>query len=94
MLEAGAAYLRVVGRPTASSASASRSTSPRRARGGWLWPLLGGLLRLLIAVGGGWLALALTGSLAWAFAALALALVVYGVIVAGAVASGVWFRGR
>jgi hypothetical protein len=47
-----------------------------------------------VAVGGGWLALTLTGSLAWAFAALALALVAYGAIVAGAVASGVWFRRR
>jgi len=38
--------------------------------------------------------LALTGSLAWTFAALALALVVYGTTVAAAVASGVWFDRR
>jgi hypothetical protein len=50
------------------------------------------MVRLVVAVGGGWLVLSLTGSLAWTFAALALALVAYGVIVAGAVASRVWFR--
>ena len=42
----------------------------------------------------GWLVLSLTGSLAWTFAALALALVAYGVIVAGAVGAGVWYRAR
>ena len=33
-----------------------------------LWPLLAGLLRMLLAIGGGWLALRLTGSLTWVFA--------------------------
>ena len=56
------------------------------------WPLFGGLLRMLIAVGGGWLVLSFTASLNAAFAALGLALVVYGVTVATAIASGVWFR--
>jgi hypothetical protein len=59
-----------------------------------LWPLLAGLIRLAIAIGGGWLAASLTGSLAWLFAALAFALVAYGLTIAGAVASGVWFRTR
>ena len=38
------------------------------------------------------LAMSLTGSLAWAFAVLALALVVYGVTIVTAIASGSWFR--
>ena len=46
----------------------------------------------MIAVGGGWLAWRVTGSLGWVFAALALALVAYGVVVAGAIAAGAWFR--
>ena len=50
------------------------------------------MLRLLIAVGGGWIALRLTGSLGWVFVALSAALVTYGVLVFAAVASGVWFR--
>ena len=57
-----------------------------------IWPLAAGLLRLAISVGGGWLVLRLTGSLTWLFACLALALVVYGSLIAGAVASGVWFK--
>lgn len=56
------------------------------------WPLLAGLLRLLIAVGGGWIALALTGSLSWVFVALSAALVTYGLLLSAAVASGAWFR--
>ena len=56
------------------------------------WPLIGGMLRLLVAVGGGWLAMTLGGALGWAFAMLALALVVYGVTIAAAIASGSWFR--
>jgi hypothetical protein len=52
------------------------------------------MLRMVLAVGGGWLALWLTGSLTWAFGALSVALVAYGTFLASAVASGVWFRGR
>ena len=52
------------------------------------------MLRLLIAVGGGWAVLQTTGSLGWLFAALGAALVVYGVTLAAAVASGAWFRRR
>jgi hypothetical protein len=48
----------------------------------------------VIAVAGGWAALHLTGSLAWLFAALAAALIVYGVMLGVAVSSGVWFRAR
>ena len=67
-----------------SSAWGSPSTSPLSA----------GFLRMAIAIGGGWLALRLTGSLAFLFAALALGLVAYGVTVLAAVASGAWFRGQ
>jgi len=92
MLEAGAAYLRVVG-PTYGFFGLGLSLYfASQGAGRLAWPLIGGMVRLLVAVGGGWLVLSLTGSLAWAFAALALALVAYGAIVAGAVASGVWFR--
>jgi hypothetical protein len=53
---------------------------------------MSGLARMLVAVGGGWIALRLTGSLTWLFAALTLALVIYGLMLAIAIASGVWFR--
>ncbi|MFX6918863.1 hypothetical protein ABTH79_19320, partial [Acinetobacter baumannii] len=58
------------------------------------WPLAAGTLRVAIALGGGWALLAATGSLTWLFAALALGLVVYGIVLTTAVASGRWFRGR
>jgi hypothetical protein len=57
-----------------------------------MWPILAGLMRLVVAVLGGWIALRLTGSLAWVFAALSLALVLYGALLAAMVASGAWFR--
>jgi hypothetical protein len=47
---------------------------------------------MMLAVGGGWLALHLTGSLFWVFAALSTALAAYGVTLMVAVLSGVWFR--
>ena len=56
------------------------------------WPLFAGLLRMLIAIGGGWIALRMTGSLAGVFAALSVALVTYGLTLSAAVASGAWFR--
>jgi hypothetical protein len=56
-----------------------------------LWPLLAGFLRVIVAIGGGWLALHLTGSLNWLFAALAFGLIVYGVTLTAAIISGAWF---
>ena len=56
--------------------------------------MLAGLCRMLIAIGGGGLALHLTGSLQWLFGFLSLALVVYGTTMALAVKAGVWFRRR
>jgi hypothetical protein len=43
-----------------------------------LWPLLAGVLRVTVAVGGGYIALRLTGSLTLLYAAVALALVAFG----------------
>jgi hypothetical protein len=56
-----------------------------------LWPLLGGFVRLIIAIGGGWLALRATGSMNGLFTALALGLVIYGVTLTAAIGTGVWF---
>jgi Na+-driven multidrug efflux pump len=92
MLETGAAYLRVVG-PTYGFFGLGLSLYfASQGAGRLLWPLFGGLLRLVIAVGGGWVALHLTGSLVWVFAALAAGLVVYGVVLAAVIGSGAWFR--
>jgi Na+-driven multidrug efflux pump len=94
MLEAGVSYLRVVG-PTYGFFGLGLSLYfASQGAGRLAWPLLGGLFRMVIAVGGGWLVLTITGSLTWAFSALALALVVYGLTVGSAIAFGVWFRRR
>jgi hypothetical protein len=58
-----------------------------------LWPLTAGFSRMAVALLGGWLALYLTGSLTWLFAAVALGLVIYGATILAAVLSGTWFRG-
>jgi Na+-driven multidrug efflux pump len=94
MLETGAAYLRVVGPTYGFFGLGLCLYFASQGAGRLLWPLLTGLLRMVMAVGGGWLALRLTGSLAWVFAALALALVCYGGSLSAAIASGVWFTGR
>jgi Na+-driven multidrug efflux pump len=92
MLETGAAYLRFVG-PTYGFFGLGLALYFASQGAGRLgWPLLAGLVRFVIAVGGGWAVLAATGSLTWTFATLGLALIVYGAMLVSAVASGVWFR--
>jgi putative MATE family efflux protein len=94
MLEIGAAYLRTVGPAYGFFGLGLSLYFASQGAGRLLWPLLAGLCRMLIAVGGGGLALRWTGSLEWMFGFLALALVTYGAILATAVHSGVWFRGK
>ena len=91
MLETGADYLRIVG-PTYGFFGLGLSLYfASQGAGRLLWPLLGGFFRLVVAVGGGWLALRLGGGMPWLFAALTLALVIYGVTITAAIASGAWF---
>lgn len=92
VIQAGSVYLQVVG-PTYGFFGLGLSLYfASQGAGRLLWPLLAGLLRLVLAVGGGWIALRLTGSLVWLFAALSVGLVVYGVVLASVIASGAWFR--
>jgi Na+-driven multidrug efflux pump len=92
MLETGEAYLRIVG-PTYGFFGLGLSLYfASQGAGRLLWPLFGGFFRLVVAIGGGWLLLKLTGSLNGLFAALSLALVVYGVTLVTAIASGTWFE--
>ena len=90
MLEIGSLYLRIVGPAYGFFGLGLSLYFASQGAGRLRWPLLGGFARLLIAVAAGWAALALTGSLAWLFAALAAALVAYGLIVLTAVARGAW----
>ncbi len=94
MIAAGSAYLRVVGPFYGFFGLGMALYFASQGAGALKWPLIAGLLRLLIAVGGGYVLLRLTGSLTLVFAALALGLTVLGVIIALAVKRGAWFRGR
>lgn len=59
------------------------------------WPLLAGFARLVIAGAGGWVAIHELGAgLPGLFAAIALALVVFGGTLAGAIQTGGWRQGR
>ena len=94
MLKVGAAYLRAVGPAYGFFGLGLSLYFASQGAGRLLWPLLSGLCRMVIAVGGGGLALYFTGSLQWLFGFLALALVVYGLMLTVAVKSGVWFRAK
>src|SRR5207245_6854831 len=92
VIETGSAYLRIVG-PTYGFFGLGMAlyfASQGAAR--LLWPLLTGFLRVIVAIGGGWLALRLTGSLNWLFAALAFGLLVSGVALPAALLSEAWSR--
>jgi len=56
------------------------------------WPLLAAVLRMVIAAGGGWLAVQTSG-LTGLFLALGLALAEFGLLTAIAISAGVWFGG-
>jgi putative MATE family efflux protein len=94
MLATGAQYLRIVGPAYGFFGLGLALYFASQGAGRLLWPLLAGLVRLTIAVGGGWLGLRLTGSLGSVFVALALGLVAYGVIISAAIRSGAWFGKR
>ncbi|HEX3862055.1 MAG TPA: MATE family efflux transporter [Stellaceae bacterium] len=92
MLAAGTQYLRVVGPVYGFFGLGLSLYFASQGAGRLFWPLIAGLLRMIIAVGGGWLALRVTGWLNGLFAALGLGLVVYGLVLAASVAGGAWFR--
>jgi len=92
MLEAGATYLRTVGPVYGFFAMGFSMYFASQGAGRLKWPLLAGLLRLLMAVGAGGLALHLTGSLTVFFLVAAVAMSLYGLIILSAVASGSWFE--
>jgi Na+-driven multidrug efflux pump len=93
VIAAGSAYLRVVGPAYGFFGLGLALYFASQGAGRLFWPLSAGFLRMFIAIAGGWLALRMTGSLQWLFAALALGLVAYGVTIALAIRSGAWFRG-
>ncbi len=63
MIEAGSAYLRAVGPCYGFFGFGLALYFASQGAGRLLWPLLAGFARMGVAIGGGWLALKLTGSL-------------------------------
>ncbi len=94
MIATGANYLRFVGPTYGFFGLGLALYFASQGAGKLAWPLLAGFARLMIAVGGGWLALAATGSESSVFVMLAVALAAYGGIIGIAVRSGVWFRNK
>jgi putative MATE family efflux protein len=92
MVATGSDYLRFVGPMYGFFGLGLALYFASQGAGKLLWPLMGGFVRLVIAVGGGWLVLKATGSLTLVFAMLGAALATYGAIVGIAIWSGVWFR--
>jgi len=94
MLATGSAYLQIVGPAYGFFGLGLSLYFASQGTGRLFWPLVCGSLRVVVAIGGGWLALHWTGSLDWLFAALALGLIVYGISLAFAIRGGVWCQER
>ncbi len=94
MIEAGSAYLRIVGPCYGFFGLGMALYFASQGAGALKWPLLAGLSRMVIAVGGGYLLLRWSGNLVAVYAALAAGLAVLGLMIAAAVWAGVWFKGR
>jgi putative MATE family efflux protein len=91
MLDAGSHYLHAVGPFYGFFGLGMALYFASQGAGRLLWPLLANLTRLAIAAGGGWLALRWSGDISYVFVALSAALAAFGLMNAGAVASGAWF---
>lgn len=91
MLDTGARYLQQVGPLYGFFGVGLVLYFASQGAGRLLWPVLGNLVRLAVAGLGGWLALRWGGSLDQVFAAQGAAMVAYGLVIASAVAGGVWF---
>lgn len=91
MIDAGSRYLHAVGPVYGLFGLGLALYFASQGAGRLLWPLIVNFARLIIAAGGGWLALRWSGNLTDVFIALAVALAAFGLINAAAVACGAWF---
>jgi len=92
LLAVGSTYLRIVGPCFGFFGIGIALYFSSQGAGRLAWPLIAGLLRITIAIGGGALVLQLTGSRAALRAVYAFGIVTYGLVIAAAVGSGRWFR--
>jgi putative MATE family efflux protein len=92
MIEAGVSYLRVVGPFFGFFGMGFTLYFAAQGARKLAWPLASGVLRLVIAVLGGWAILHSTGSLTWFFAASALAMTLYGGVILVTTNPRIWFK--
>jgi Na+-driven multidrug efflux pump len=91
MLQAGTAYLQAVGPVYGFFGLGLVLYFASQGAGRLKWPVTANIVRLSVAALGGWAALQADGGLVAVFVAQAVALVLYGLVNAGAVAAGAWF---
>jgi Na+-driven multidrug efflux pump len=91
VLAAGSRYLQIVGPCYGFFGAGLSLYFASQGAGRLLWPLLAGFTRLAVAAAGGWLVTTWLGAgLSGLFAAMALALVIFGGINVAAVSLGRW----
>lgn len=91
MIEVGASYLRIVGPAYGFFGGGLALYFASQGAGKVGWAMMAAVLRVVIAAGGGWIAVTQFGGSNSLFAVLSVALVIYGIANVVAVASGVWF---
>jgi putative MATE family efflux protein len=91
MLEAGSRYLRIVGPLYGFFGLGLVLYFASQGAGRLLWPVTGNVLRLAVAAIGGWTVFHWGAGLAPLFLVQGLALLVYGLVNAVAIAGGAWF---
>jgi putative MATE family efflux protein len=92
MLETGTLYLHIVGPAYGFFGAGLALYFASQGAGRVAWAMWVAVLRVIIAAGGGWLAVTLFGGSTALFIVIAAALVIYGLANVAAVAGGVWFR--
>src|SRR5262249_8030065 len=91
VLATGTAYLRIVGPTYGCFGLGLALYFASQGAGRLVWPLVAGLVRLLIAAGGGWMVVHwYTGGLSALFVAIATALLAYALVIAGAIKADAW----
>ena len=91
MLETGTRYLQAVGPMYGFFGVGLVLYFASQGAGRLLWPVIGNLARLAVAGLGGWLALRWGGQLGHVFIVQGVAMGVYGLVIASAIAGGAWF---
>ncbi len=91
VLSTGATYLRIVGPTYGFFGLGLALYFASQGAGRLRWPLVAGLSRLVVAAGGGWIAVrVLGGGLSSIFVVMALALALFGTVVTVALHQGAW----